>query len=1314
MEVLPGHGPYTLERESMLIPELPTPREDAVPAAPGSEEEPRVDSGNMAAPADSPTVHRGSSSSARRRALSPTSAISAPPSLPVPDELVDTFLIEEAIGVGGMGAVFRALDTKLDRQVALKLLPPDQAGDSEIVPRFYQEGRSAAQLDHENIARVYSIGQDGPYHYIAFEYIEGVTVRQKVETSGALPVALAVDITLQISYALVHASMRGVVHRDIKPSNIIITPSGRAKLVDMGLARRFERGGDHGLTQSGMTLGTFDYISPEQARDPRDVDVRSDLYSLGCTLFHMTTGRPPFPGGTVLQKLIQHQEEAPADVRTLNPAVPVELALIITRLMAKDRDRRYQTPEHLVRELLGVAGRVGLATASPPMLPWHEAGHGPVWERHLVWMVPVVGFVMVVLGLAWWGREPSSSVNSAQRSNEVRGSELNVVTGPAASGSPTLAAGGIVPEPPSPAPAYLRNIPVSSNEDLLEILAAAPRRSVIVLSDDGPYRLGGRTWSSRPPATMSNPDLVIKAEPGVRPLIKFADDASSTDQPLTSLLQFIGGHVTIEGLKFEMDAVLPEERVTAIRTEDTELTVRGCSFRRTSSMEGKNVAAIHVRTIRPAAAAGDRPPAVLADSCHFDGGQTGILAEGPIDVVLRDCTMGPGQPSVWFDNARSKVPIVGELRLLHSSVMIGSAPVFRFDGTLARVWIDDSVVAPAGRAPATLVMVDNSRNLTWRGRSNLYSGIGVYLAYSGQDDRMEPITDFARWSESPTELREAGSVLKAPAVWDAADPAQALLAETDNPTRIFLLNSTITSRSDIGAQKGPFGSILKNVRIAKRSRPDDSVVGTPLEAPHEPIARQTSEPAESKDLKVATNDPMPVNPAQAVVPDTTPAPDNLATMPPMPTAAETEQSSRVTSSTTPGAGSATTAEQPFPTDVASALREPGDPARSNRERRPAFEDEDAIRSAEQFTTMFNRLGRQGGTLRFAAGADLDIPAILIEGPGRYQFVGVPGSRRPRLRFRAALDPRRATADWTVMLSLRSGSLHLQGVDLVVPDQETPRADKLAIAGLLPGTELTMTDCTLTLAANRPGAALFVVQPQIAARNAQPADGASGPSAVIRIRDSLLRCGGEGATVATGRKVDMQLTNVLVSTEGSLVHAVGEARAGRADSPSVKVRLDQVTALVKGGLVHLEGTKNPDEPELPFTAIEAENSILSTANRDVPLFRLDRNDQGDDFIDRIHWAGRKVAYDRIQTYRRDEVHQTAVAPKIYNRANWSTAFLPTDESPILGDVKFLRETDPSQVAWKIDRDDFRLAPGKLLAATGPDLSRIPAAPPEGEL
>ena len=383
-----------------------------------SKSEPESDGQAVPSPPEPPTVVRTSGSTARRlQALAQTGPAAA---LPQPGDLIGAFLLEEAIGAGGMGAVFQAHDAQLDRHVALKLLPLDQTGDPEVVQRFYQEGRSAARLDHENIARVYSIGQDGPNHYIAFEYIEGITVRRRVDENGPLPVSEAVDITLQIAQALVHAASRGVVHRDIKPSNIILTPQGRAKLVDMGLARRFERDADHGLTQSGMTLGTFDYISPEQARDPRDVDVRSDLYSLGCTLFQMLTGRPPFPGGTVLQKLLQHQEEPPPEIRGLNPAVPAELAKIITKLMAKDPDRRYQSPEQLVRDLLAIAGRLGLAVTPAEQHAWMAASQRVTWERHLVWFFPALAFLVVVAGLVWWGREQNAPLPSEPGIGPIR------------------------------------------------------------------------------------------------------------------------------------------------------------------------------------------------------------------------------------------------------------------------------------------------------------------------------------------------------------------------------------------------------------------------------------------------------------------------------------------------------------------------------------------------------------------------------------------------------------------------------------------------------------------------------------------------------------------------------------------------------------------------------------------------------------------------------------------------------------------------------------------------------------------------------
>src|SRR6185312_709001 len=156
------------------------------------------------------------------------------------------------------------------------------------------------------------------------------------------------------------------------------------------------------------TLGTFDYISPEQARDPRDVDVRSDLYSLGCTLFHMLSGRPPFPEGTVLQKLLQHQEEPPPDIRKLNHAVPDDLASILVKLMAKDRDRRYQTPELLVRDLLTVAGSLGLRSINPEGLVWMAPTPAPAWTRHVVWGMPVLAFLLVMACLAWWGDGPAA------------------------------------------------------------------------------------------------------------------------------------------------------------------------------------------------------------------------------------------------------------------------------------------------------------------------------------------------------------------------------------------------------------------------------------------------------------------------------------------------------------------------------------------------------------------------------------------------------------------------------------------------------------------------------------------------------------------------------------------------------------------------------------------------------------------------------------------------------------------------------------------------------------------------------------------
>lgn len=316
------------------------------------------------------------------------------------------FELSEYVGGGGMGAVFRAVDLMLNRTVAVKVLSQDQSTDEETVRRFKNEAQSAARLDHENIGRVYYVGEDDGWHYIVFEFIEGLNLRETVERQGPLPLETIVSYTLQVADALAHASHRDVVHRDIKPSNVIITPDQRAKLVDMGLARlhQVEPAGND-LTASGVTLGTFDYISPEQARDPRAADVRSDIYSLGCTVYFMLTGRPPFPGGTVLQKLLQHQGDEPPDPRQDRSDLPDEFVRVLNKMLAKSPSKRYQRPDELIADLVAFANLYGLPTTPVSTVTWKDIGDSPATRlvRHLPWLVPASLLVLVVSVLAILG-----------------------------------------------------------------------------------------------------------------------------------------------------------------------------------------------------------------------------------------------------------------------------------------------------------------------------------------------------------------------------------------------------------------------------------------------------------------------------------------------------------------------------------------------------------------------------------------------------------------------------------------------------------------------------------------------------------------------------------------------------------------------------------------------------------------------------------------------------------------------------------------------------------------------------------------------
>jgi serine/threonine-protein kinase len=316
------------------------------------------------------------------------------------------FQLEEFLG-GGMGAVFRGRDLTLGRSVAVKVLPRGQ--DEDTVRRFKNEAQSAARLNHENIARVYYVGEEDGWNFIIFEHIEGPTIRQLVSEHGPLPLEEAIHHTLQAAEALDHASRRDVVHRDIKPSNLIVSSEGSTKLVDMGLARLHQvEASKNDLTASGVTLGTFDYISPEQARDPRSADVRSDLYSLGCTFYFMLTGRPPFPEGTVLQKLLDHQSRQPPDVRLFRPELPEPVVAVVSRLLAKRPEDRYPSPKELISDLVMLLDRLELpGGAGPVSWPPAAVGSRSFMETHLAWLAPTVLLIAAVF-YTEWRRRPSA------------------------------------------------------------------------------------------------------------------------------------------------------------------------------------------------------------------------------------------------------------------------------------------------------------------------------------------------------------------------------------------------------------------------------------------------------------------------------------------------------------------------------------------------------------------------------------------------------------------------------------------------------------------------------------------------------------------------------------------------------------------------------------------------------------------------------------------------------------------------------------------------------------------------------------------
>lgn len=661
----------------------PDPDEDALAdRAPATDEEPTIITKNKpAAPPDPPP-----SSDIRGRHLAHYELI-------------------EQIGAGGMAAVLRARDTQLDRFVALKILPPDLAQDQENIKRFHQEARAAARLDHENIARVFFCGEDQNLHFIAFEFVEGENLRAILERRGRLPVSEALTYMIQITAGLRHASERGVVHRDIKPSNIIITPDGRAKLVDMGLARSLEPQHDQGLTHSGVTLGTFDYISPEQALEPRDADVRSDIYSLGCTLYHMITGRPPVPEGTAARKLHHHQHVKPTDPRELVSGLPDEIVPVLARMMAKNPIDRYQSAQDLLNHLLATARKLGTTAGAPEGLLMVETDvptPAPSFRPLLLGGLAVAAVVVLIFGLDLAG-PPSAPTDRIARRNHPEEKDLGPNPREASLPSRLKDRQEIKPLPPQPPlrvarfedepsrlPEWLQE---NHDADQVEIVLAGGELEMALNK--------GEQMADRPGERAPEPGLVIQARQKVllrargeaRPIIRLiyqgAPPRAQVGKPWTALT-IDSPESRIEGIRLELNATCSKAPMTGLYFKGGKHEVRDCEIFQAQPSEDRldrQMAGIIVEsTGSPCslkitdslfvgyATLENNPP--LGRSPHWllgkeaSPGQDAVIRKGAVELQVTNSAFGPHGSLFVLEKGDSSVPATVQLN--HCTILAGN------------------------------------------------------------------------------------------------------------------------------------------------------------------------------------------------------------------------------------------------------------------------------------------------------------------------------------------------------------------------------------------------------------------------------------------------------------------------------------------------------------------------------------------------------------------------------------------------------------------------------------------------------------------
>jgi len=500
---------------------------------------------------------------------------------PVSPPVIAGFEILNKIGQGGMGAVFRARQISMDRIVALKILPKRLASEPQFKERFIREARLSAKLNHANLINGIECGESGGYTYFAMEFVDGCTAKQLLDNSKHFSHDEVLAIIRQITEGLNYAHSRSLIHRDVKPENIMVTTSGQAKLCDLGLARSLEESpNDAHLTQAGQAVGTPFYISPEQARGEKNLDARTDIYSLGATFYHLLTGQPPFLAPTAAAVMVKHLTEVAPAACEVADDVPPEFSIVVSKMMAKAAVDRYADVSALLRDLDALRdGKLPAAAefrgktscALPPRTGIRMAPAGDVSKRvtsvgttrtktkiqqpKKSSPVPLIAGITVVVAVAFFALRGSGSQKPVEVADASPAAKPTVTT---IAPKPTPAPAAVKPAPVKPAPVS-KQAPANVSADAVAAILSPPKKSDDSSDVAAPETLARKdpsaVKSSEPDAAKTEPANIAKTEtPATATPAAPAVDAAAETAYLRFLVEITRRAANTNLSKLEKDA----------------------------------------------------------------------------------------------------------------------------------------------------------------------------------------------------------------------------------------------------------------------------------------------------------------------------------------------------------------------------------------------------------------------------------------------------------------------------------------------------------------------------------------------------------------------------------------------------------------------------------------------------------------------------------------------------------------------------------------------------------------------------------------